>query len=269
MTTDLRTQIRAYFDEIDPPFEPAELMAQPVADRIKDGLPGKLGWRRFPGWAYAAATAAIVLLLVAGSVWLSGFLGEETPPVITQPTTPPTTVTSERNDGPIAAPTSDFINQVEDLALAPDGTLWAATRGGVVEWPVGASSPVVYGEEGGLPAAVVDGIVVATDGTVWAAGNGWVAYLDKTWQSVEAEDPTSRTMVADRRGECGRPRRAAMAPRFSSISIATVRSKSVCPRRGWGGTASTSQSTPAVGSGRWSSLMPTLSSSMTQALGVS
>jgi hypothetical protein len=82
--------------------------------------------------------------------------------------------------------TSSLPNQVQDLAVAPDGTVWAATRGGVVRWEEGASTPVVYGEQDGLPAADVDRVVVAGDGTVWAAGNDWVTFYDQTWQPMKA-----------------------------------------------------------------------------------
>jgi RNA polymerase sigma-70 factor (ECF subfamily) len=93
MTTDLRTQIRGYFDELNPPFDPEELMTRSTVDGAVVRPAARLRWRRRPGWVYAVATAAVVLVLVGGPLWLSRFLGEEIQSTITQPTRPPPSTT--------------------------------------------------------------------------------------------------------------------------------------------------------------------------------
>ncbi len=72
--TDLSTQLRSYFDEIDPPFEVADLMTdRPPAVHAEGPLRGLLP-RRHRRWAraaIAATTGAVVVLAAVGGVaWL-------------------------------------------------------------------------------------------------------------------------------------------------------------------------------------------------------
>ena len=196
----------------------------PPAPEIPVRPPAPVAPRRVPGWAAAVGAAAAVLVLVGGVTLLLG--GPSTNEVIEEPI--PTVATTTPTSVPDATPTtvldvtpstvpgttvpttpipdlsassmpaSGLINGVRDLALAPDGAIWVATLGGVVRWDAGASVPVIYGEQDGLPAAGVDQIVVATDGTVWATGHGWLAYYDGTWQPVETHsDMWFDAMAAD------------------------------------------------------------------------
>ena len=161
--------------------------------------------RRTRWWAIAVTAAATVFLVIGAIALIGPFAGEESPP-ITDPSTPSTVPATTIPEAPVpdlpasGMLASGLINEVADLALAPDGTVWVATRGGVVRWDPAVPVPVVYGENDGLPAADVNQIAVAADGTVWAAGHRWVAYLDQTWQSVEADDPSPWTLVADPTG---------------------------------------------------------------------
>jgi ligand-binding sensor domain-containing protein len=77
----------------------------------------------------------------------------------------------------------DSINQVFDLAFAPDGALWALTRGGLVRWDLQTDTYVRY---------QIDALhmAVAPDGTLWLAteagfcrfdGITCEAYADPTW----------------------------------------------------------------------------------------
>ena len=166
--------------------------------------------RRTRWWAIAVAAAATVFIVIGAIALIGPFAGEESTP-ITDPSTPSTVPATTApvvpvpdatdRDVPVSGlPASGLINEVEDLALAPDGTVWVATRGGAVRWDPGISVPVVYGEGDGLPAADVNQVAVAADGTVWAAGHDWVAYFDQTWQAVEANDPSRWTLAADPTG---------------------------------------------------------------------
>ncbi len=74
-------------------------------------------------------------------------------------------------------------NDVQALAFAPDGALWAAITGGVVRWDLATDSPTFYAIEGAPYTDVVHDIAVAPDGAIWAATSGGVARFDgATWQ---------------------------------------------------------------------------------------
>jgi ligand-binding sensor domain-containing protein len=123
------------------------------------------------------------------------------------------------------------INQVYELAFAPDGTLWAITNGGLVQWDlsrgtytrhlIDASQMAVapdgtlwLGTEGGLchfdsatceiypdPNWAVQGgvrdVAVTADGVVWMSGEGRVSRYDgKSWKSYPFYDPPHDLVVA-------------------------------------------------------------------------
>ncbi len=122
--------------------------------------------RRIPNWVVAVGTAVAVLVLIGGvTLLLDGSstveVVEEPMPTVatTTPTTVPDVTPSSVPDGaPTSVPgttipmtpipdlsasgllASGFINEVGGLAPAPDGAIWAATRGGVVRWDTGARS---------------------------------------------------------------------------------------------------------------------------------
>jgi len=218
MSVDLERQLAAYGAHL----EMLAMCATPDTETPTPVSGRRTFWR---GIAVAVAAAVVVFLVVGSIALLYPLSEEETDTVIEPPTSstvPGTTVpVAPIPDSPTpstvpgttvpVAPIPDlsasgllassFINEVRDLAMAPDGTVWVATRGGVVRWSSGASDPVAYGKEDGLPAASVEKIVVATDGTVWAAGDswgdGWIAYYDQTWQPMEAR---VHVMAADTMG---------------------------------------------------------------------
>ena len=190
----IRTMMQTVVDESPPP---PEIPVRP---------PAPVPPRRVPGWVAAVGAAAAVLVLIGGVTLLLD--GPSTNEVIDEPiaTVATTTPTSFPDATPSTVPDLSgsgmlAVNQVSDLALAPDGAIWVATRGGVVRWDPGASVPVVYGEQDGLPAATVDQIIVAADGTVWATGRAWLAHYDGTWQPVETHsDMWFHAMAADTMG---------------------------------------------------------------------
>ena len=218
MSVDLERQLAAYGEHL-------EMLAVAAAPDTEIPTPSSGRRTYWKGIAIAVA-AAVVVFLVIGSIALLSPLSEEEPDTVIEPPTPstvpgttvhvlpipdvPTTSTVPGTTIPVAPIpdlsasgllTTGFINEVRDLAMAPDGTVWVATKGGVVRWSSGASDAVTYGEDDGLPAASVERIVVDADGIVWAAGDtwfdGWVAYYDETWHPMEAR---VFEMAADTKG---------------------------------------------------------------------
>ncbi len=63
------------------------------------------------------------------------------------------------------------INDVRDLAFAPDGTLWVITGGGLVHWDLSADTYTRY------PIHARD-VAVASDGTLWLAMDYGVCHFD-------------------------------------------------------------------------------------------
>lgn len=190
MSVDLERQLAVYGEHL-------EMLAESAApDPATVPSTGKRRTHR-RGLAIAVASAAIVLLVVGSIALLAPFSGEEPTPV----TNPPTPSTVPETTMPITpvpgVSVPSVINEVADLALARDGAIWAATRGGVVRWEDGASAPAVFGEAEGLPAADTSEIIVAADGTVWAAGREWISYFDRTWKSVEVGEVWLDELTAD------------------------------------------------------------------------
>ena len=68
------------------------------------------------------------------------------------------------------------------MALAPDGKIWSAGAGGIVEWDPESEEYIKYTREQGLPSNVAYNITVSTDGDVWAGmANGTVRFTDGQW----------------------------------------------------------------------------------------
>jgi hypothetical protein len=80
------------------------------------------------------------------------------------------------------------MNAVNDLAFGPDGHLWAATAGGLVQWDVATGNHVLFTERDGVPGRHLDTVEVAPDGTVWVVGSGWIGRYDGSWQVFSGDD---------------------------------------------------------------------------------
>ena len=88
------------------------------------------------------------------------------------------------------------INEVHGVAWAQDGTLWAATTGGVACWDLEAGANVQYTTDDGLPSDYANDIVIAPDGSVWVATLAGVSRLaDGTWASYTPADGLSDESV--------------------------------------------------------------------------
>lgn len=141
-------------------------------------------WQR--GLVVAFGAAAAVLILVGAVVLLARpFGGEEIPPATDAPvvvtTLPATPIGLTESAGPL--------NEIHDLALAPDGSLWAGTPGGLVRWDTESGDFVVLTEEDGVPGRNIETLEIAPDGTVWIATNREIGRYDGSWR-VYSEDNT-------------------------------------------------------------------------------
>ncbi len=151
-----------------------------LAAARRDASPGKatrLVTRR-KGLAVASGVAALLLVSVGVALWsLRPFSGPEP----FAPVTPPPVTTVD-----LTPAASNTMNEVWDVAAAADGSLWAATAGGVVHWDIAKETPEVYTTADGLPTNGVQRIAIAPDGIVWASSSGWMARFDGTWETFAA-----------------------------------------------------------------------------------
>ncbi len=74
-----------------------------------------------------------------------------------------------------------LLQQVRELAFAPDGSAWLATAAGLVHWDVAGDTATLYGQGDGLPTTDAAHVAVGPDGTAWASGSGWVGRFDGSW----------------------------------------------------------------------------------------
>ena len=176
---------------------PAGFDAYAFARMVATTRPRRRGWlaalapgRRataVPRVAWVVLLAAL-LLATAASVYVgSQLIRTDELGIVPVPTVEP--VASLAPDAlPTAAPppdrgtaTMDLGSEISDLAIAPDGGVWAATGRGVLHWEPGAATATLYGSAEGLPDSAVVGIVAAPDGVVWARGYPWLARFDGSW----------------------------------------------------------------------------------------
>ncbi len=141
--------------------------------RMVAGAETRRWWRSGP--AYAVAAAAVTLSIGGGVLLAARLQVPDTSPIMVLPESP--TVTMPRVEVGAA-------DEVFDVALAPDGSLWAATGAGVTRWDLETASPTVFSEVDGLGGRSVYHVAVAADGIVWAAGDWWLARYDGTWTVI-------------------------------------------------------------------------------------
>jgi len=137
-----------------------------------------------PALAFSAAFGAVII--VAAVITLIGSGGEsavgEPPPATTLLPTPTTTVPD-----PVATVSNDPWGSaaiwISDTAIGADGSVWAATSGGMVQWLPDTDKPTVYTTDDGLPSDDVRNIAIGPDEAVWAGGDGWIALFNGAEQS--------------------------------------------------------------------------------------
>jgi len=86
-------------------------------------------------------------------------------------------------------------NDVQDLAFAPDGTLWAAVTGGVVQWDITSDMPLYHSLSNDVYSHVAHQIAITSDYGVWVATNSGIFCLDgdsdknsAVWRTYTTED---------------------------------------------------------------------------------
>jgi len=160
-----------------------EAKEHPASDRA--GRVPRSPWFR-PAVAFGSA-----LLTVLAVLGIVGLLQPDPATVVDEPassltTAPPATSTTapEPTTAPVATmpgastASSDRTNRIRSLDVAGDGSLWAATAGGVVRWDLDTQTPTIYTTDHGLPSEAATFVEAGVDGSVWAGGEGWMARFD-------------------------------------------------------------------------------------------
>ncbi|MHB1318552.1 MAG: two-component regulator propeller domain-containing protein, partial [Anaerolineae bacterium] len=126
-------------------------------------------------------------------------------PTIAPPVEPPTPAPSPTAPGPLALPsprpTRDLgqtqrewtsfgdHNDIRSLASHGDGSLWAATAGGLVRWDLTNGTSQVFDSPAGLASQHVTALLSASDGSVWAGTNAGLSRYDGSgWVTFTQED---------------------------------------------------------------------------------
>ena len=92
-------------------------------------------------------------------------------------------------------------NDIQDLAFAPDGTLWAAVMGGVVQWDLSTDTPTYHILPGGKYVHVIHQIAITPDNIVWGATSSGIARFDGvTWRTFTIADGLPTDIIYTLRG---------------------------------------------------------------------
>jgi sugar lactone lactonase YvrE len=161
--------------------------AATVLDAARDGAatqsdPNSPTWRR--GLVVAFGTAAAVLALIGAVILLARPFGVDVPPATKPPVVPTTVAVTPIPGVESAGP----LNDINDLAFAPDGRLWAATAEGLVRWDVTTGDYLILGEKEGVPAGGIQTVEIAPDGTVWVLGDRGIGRYDGSWQVFSGDN---------------------------------------------------------------------------------
>jgi len=209
--TDIKVALREYLESSQPAS--LEETIQGVARQESRPIAHR------PSPVLVATAAAVVIMLVIGSVWLLA-AGDQSP-VITQPPRPSstipqaTTTVSETVPEPVDPADADWMDAVIEVVVAQDGLVYAAAPIGIAsldgtgDWtPIGIDelpegSPV----DTWLPGRMLGIIALGPDGDLWAGGTSWSSVDDEdfggavitTWGGEEAR---ALTWVAHY--DCGR-----------------------------------------------------------------
>jgi hypothetical protein len=165
--SDLRTQLKKYFDETAPPVEFEEVT------RLIGIRSPKVSGRtasRIPGWVYAFAAAAVVLLI--GGLTLLIRPGTEDPADEVTPTTVPAIATT--------APAPALLPNLNSLES------WQRVGGDIME-PIGGLFDITSTGEGLVAAGVHNGEDGRPDGVILVSDDGF------TWTRVAVDDEALTT----------------------------------------------------------------------------
>ena len=147
---------------------------------VPHGDPATAPWaRKRPWWAKPAIVFATACLLVFGVIGIVVVSNNGQPEFVDEPA--PTTTTA-----PLPAGSAAY--DATGVAVAPDGSLWAATEAGIAHWDLATGTLTLYTTGDGLPADDALRVVVGSDGTVWTGGSGWIARFDGSWTTFSAPE---------------------------------------------------------------------------------
>jgi sugar lactone lactonase YvrE len=173
MIVDVTRELERYGEYADAIASP--ITSEELSRRRRGGAAVPSSPRRtFPNWVVAVGAAIAVFVLIGGFAWLIGGTGSEVvdEPMPVTTTTPPSVPDDMQPVAINALPESsapDPIDVTSGVAVA-DGTLWAATEGGIARWDLETRRAEVFTSADGLPPAEFGfgQVAVAPDGTVWA-----------------------------------------------------------------------------------------------------
>jgi hypothetical protein len=168
-------------DDVADSRPPLDLLTNEGRVALTDVLhkdPATAPWtKKRPWWEKPAVVFATACLLVFGAIGIVVGLNGGQPEFVGEPA--PATTTAP-------LPADSVAYDVTAVAVAPDGSLWAATDAGIAHWDLATGAPTLYTTEDGLPADVAFRVVVGAGGTVWAGGSGWIARFDGAWTTLSA-----------------------------------------------------------------------------------
>jgi len=121
---------------------------------------------------------AVWFLLVLSVVGIAVLLSNSQPRFVDEPASTTT--------APL--PLEPAAYDVRGVAVAPDGSLWAATDAGIGHWNLTTGTLTLYTTGDGLPTDDAFRVVVGSDGAVWTGGSGWMARFDGSWTTFSAPE---------------------------------------------------------------------------------
>ena len=156
-------------------------------------------------WLLIAGGALLLILLLAGGVWVVSNLsdGEPAPTAVAIESTPagagPEQPTPPAEQGqPAVAGQTDYAsgwtnygndNFVLTLAHQGEDYLWAGSESGLVRWNLGPGSYTRFGNEDGLPSVFINDLLVDQEGNLWAATDAGIGRYDgETWWTYDIAD---------------------------------------------------------------------------------
>jgi hypothetical protein len=178
----LERALRRYAAGAPTEVEPVELAhAIASAHPRRHVIGGRFSVRATPRRAWFLLLVGLLVVAVGAVAAGGALLRSVNPPPLPAPTVGPRIGPT----APPALPTPHLSveDAVSDLAVAPDGMVWAATPRGVVRWDPATGAGTRYGQADGLVASAVTQVAVGKDGVVWAGGQGWLARFDGHWSA--------------------------------------------------------------------------------------
>lgn len=142
---------------------------------------------------YLLGAALFTALAACGAAELQSTPTPTEPPATNTPIPTPTST-------PTPEPVFSYFTNADDvkkLALAPDGSVWSATSGGVVRWDLENNTYTLFHRGNGLPTNDVQSLATTSDGSIWvitrSSGSRYTTYnllryKDNEWIEYSEDD---------------------------------------------------------------------------------